>query len=86
MAKFYLYEATVAGDGPFPADMLRYDDCWPAWQDDVSAAFVGRGQRIVRVMGIRPFTVARWRSFGWRVSEARRGDKLDLYQPTEASH
>ena len=30
------YRFTVRGWGAFPTDMLRYDHCWPATQQDAS--------------------------------------------------
>lgn len=35
MIKRYHHDATIQGTVPFPIDMLRYDECWPA---DESAA------------------------------------------------
>lgn len=65
----------VAGCGQFPADMLRYDECWPA--DALSADAIAlntqdmrarESRRTVKVITHRRGpTIARWRSFGWRV-------------------
>jgi len=65
---------TVAGDGTFPFDMLRYDSCFPASSTD--AASIPRkdfgsagGMREVTLVSHsrhRP-TTARWNSFGWGV-------------------
>lgn len=71
------YEFTVTGEGPFPADMLRYDACWPRTQDDVQASFPGGPRhgvklpRAVTLRGVKPPTVGRWESFGWKVSRQR---------------
>jgi hypothetical protein len=68
----------VTGAGHFPADMLRYDCCWPA--DGTSLArmtdrpefhekrssFYDKS-RTVSLRGIRQPTAARWSSFGWTV-------------------
>lgn len=51
----------VEGSGPFPHDMLRYDEAWLRRDEP------GTGRRRVGVVGIHPPTVARWASFGWRV-------------------
>jgi hypothetical protein len=74
---------TVRGNGPFPEDMLRYDHCEPATQEDV---FWVTGRYIRELMlkarishpsivksGLFP-TKARWDSFGWGVTE--------VYKPT----
>lgn len=72
---------TVQGRGPFPVDMLRYDECWPIDADSVStiaAASPGAlsqsdpshlARRRVRLTTIRPDgpSVGRWDSFGWRM-------------------
>lgn len=75
------YEYTVSGDGAFPADMLRYDACWPRGQDDVSEAFPGgprprRGHRSVRMASHRAPTAARWASFGWLVTDQKQAKVL----------
>lgn len=67
---------TVTGRGSFPYDMLRYDSCWPARQEDT--AMLERATRrdrptgtwslILCAVGSSP-TTARWESFGWKVSE-----------------
>ncbi len=59
---------TVTGEGRFPFDMLRYDACWPARSDDVTA-LNERGQRSVRLVTNRTVTTAgRWASYGWAVT------------------
>lgn len=66
---------TVEGAGPLPLDMLRYDSCFPATEEDAATAvqYPGecKGRRriklIRRTAGLPEPTEARWRSFGWRV-------------------
>lgn len=73
--KLYFQKFTVRGSGPFPIDMLRYDYCWPATEQDSGliqcdrmTERMTRGVRISRVVeqGKVP-TDARWQSFGWTV-------------------
>lgn len=68
MREFDYREFTVKGNGMFPIDMLRYDNCWPATSED-AAKLAGRGPREV-TLGTRNRTaptVGRWPSFMWRV-------------------
>jgi hypothetical protein len=61
-------EFEVQGSGDFPADMLRYDLCWPA--DETSSGRINnrrRAQYTVKLKGLKPPTPARWASFGWKV-------------------
>ena len=78
--KFFLFRVTVAGNGTFPIDMLRYDRCCPASETDaqkISNTFLRpldrEKQRIVLVRhsvnNIGP-TVGRWASFGWAVVDS----------------
>jgi hypothetical protein len=75
MAAPKLYTFTVEGNGEFPYDMLRYDQCWPKSEaSDVykmSAHPLGnlaRTTRSVTLVSIKEKpTVARWESFGWKV-------------------
>ena len=69
----YCYEDI--GRGYFPIDMLRYDNCWPAAEDnDISlsfdcrfrAAYPEHGFRIL-ITGYNTPTVGRWNSFGYSV-------------------
>lgn len=78
--QLYISEFLVEGTGPFPVDMLRYDQCWPA--DAPSASSIlepiyveGGGERPRKVImrkvsetGVGP-TVRRWESLTWRVIE-----------------
>jgi hypothetical protein len=70
MAKQYRYRYIVQGTGPFPVDMLRYDQAWPAREGEVEAT-QARGSALerheVHVMGLALPTPARWESFGWRI-------------------
>lgn len=65
---------TVTGEGAFPFDMLRYDKCWPAWEDQSNllgtvGAFGTR--RNITLSGLKQPTVARWKSYGWEVREVQ---------------
>ena len=63
-------EFIVEGNGPFPADMLRYDRCWPADGQAAVELLEPRLQRSVRLRTgqlARDITVDRWSSFGWSV-------------------
>ncbi len=74
----YLHEATVEVGCHFPLDMLRYDSCFPATeQDSVKIAesirgFSG-GPWTVHVQALSQnkshWTPARWQSFGARLIE-----------------
>lgn len=67
--------AVVMGTGQFPVDMLRYDACWPASEEDsgiIASTFSSFGSWRVHVRR-RPlekrkdknyWTVGRWKSFG----------------------
>lgn len=69
---------TVEGGGPFPIDMLRYDQCWPRSEGEDSRAIEQSFPQGRRVTGARyrvtlvthasnrP-TGARWESFGFKV-------------------
>lgn len=74
------YEFTVEGRGEFPLDMLRYDRCWPKREsEDVGAIEKSFRQTqlgaadlyAVRLRGLREPEAARWKSFGWRVTDSR---------------
>lgn len=67
---------TVAGNGPFPMDMLRYDECWPQGAGDAAAIALDttnlRARESRRCVVLRTdrklgATIGRWRSFGWNV-------------------
>ena len=71
----------VQGTYPFPADMLRYDACWPvSTEDAVNLAETCRWDRRKNEDGSKRTrrvkllthalsapTVGRWESFGWKV-------------------
>ena len=67
---------TVTGTGRFPLDMLRYDSCWPARQDDVhnisdhGGASWGRAPSTIMLETHGEPTADRWSSFGWVVELA----------------
>ncbi len=64
----------VRGSGPFPFDMLRFDECWPVRAEDGNAMAVEPGAAPVTIRmrtraphpSTRP-TDRRWESFGWKV-------------------
>lgn len=73
----YLHTATlvIPANSVFPIDMLRYDTCWPATQDDVAKFPTEREDRPIQLdvqtvsdRKTGAFTVERWRSFGIRVT------------------
>lgn len=75
-----LYTFDVKGVATFPLDMLRFDACWPARQDDASTIgwlFSPRRNKevaethVIRLTGVQTPTAARWESFGWRVIGAQ---------------
>jgi hypothetical protein len=79
MSKTTITRFDVSGTGRFPADMLRYDRCYPVDGQSAEAIFTPeypatRGQpRTLRLYidsgsGRKP-TAARWASFGWTVTE-----------------
>lgn len=63
----------VEGDGPFPIDMLRHEQCWPAKrQDAVAIATEPRSgasyrQVVLATHNNRAPLFCRWRSKGWLV-------------------
>lgn len=69
-----LFKFTVEGSGPFPFDMLRYDQCWPATENDSAKierttrrGAHSRAETIRLASNIDRTTGARWVSFGWKV-------------------
>lgn len=70
MTRRELVDFTVQGTGPFPLDMLRFDECWPVADEDVRALEGLHFQlAIIRMRSHRGPTTGRWNSFGWRVTE-----------------
>jgi hypothetical protein len=68
---------TVNGCGPI-GDMLRYDRCCPATEEDghkLDRAIAGRRAETIRMVRFYPVggrrgpNVDRWRSFAWSVTE-----------------
>ncbi len=59
-------EFYVSGDGPFPFDMLRYDQCWPA-NESSSFILAERGMRVIEMVSNTRITPGRWESYGWRL-------------------
>ena len=79
--KFYQRSLVVIGSGEFPVDMLRRDNCVPAWQGsanliqaDRHAASRSGEPRIIELRMMlrgeeqKP-TFEEWNSFGWIVLE-----------------
>lgn len=78
----------VSGQGEFPWDMLRADECWPYGSVDANAiaARYGidppekTGKRAIRLTTMDYMTGAdrpnrkRWESFGWRVMRVFRDE------------
>ena len=65
---------TVRGRGPFPVDMLRYDQCWPVFPDDADKIRDSlmnpsyKDTREIQLNSTKSFsTDARWSSFGWYI-------------------
>jgi hypothetical protein len=70
---------TVEGGWPFPVDMLRYDVCYPATEQDSVEMATACDHRALKMssrpirrvtlntLGINRPTVGRWESFGWKV-------------------
>lgn len=74
MATCKRFTFDAVGSGTFPADMLRYDHCWPSTTE--SASEIARdwrsvarepGQRRVALSSHYPPTPARWASFSWKL-------------------
>lgn len=75
----YFTSFTVTGSGPFPMDMLRYDQAWPLTSEDaqkVTASFAdgpGFVKWEVRLSMVKRAkggpTVERWKSFCCKVTE-----------------
>lgn len=69
----------VVGSSHFPADMLRYDGCYPASSHDaveMASSWDSRSRPRERRITLRTHlegrpTEGRWESFGWKVEWAR---------------
>jgi hypothetical protein len=91
--KFFVVMLTVRGRGVFPFDMLRYDRAVPATEAD-SGLLHGDSLSPVRDVKLRAFkgaaapgydghSIARWKSFGWKVIRAEDSDAQPLYRDLE---
>ena len=67
-------KAKITSRFGFPIDMLRYDSCWPATEQD--AAAITKGFRssygvsaVVEMDAAREWAVGRWKSFGCTLEE-----------------
>lgn len=59
----YTFEVTISGS--FPFDMLRYDRCYPASENEsIKLSDDYRGVRTITLRGATPPTLERWYSFG----------------------
>lgn len=68
---------TVEGNGEFPLDMLRSDQCWPSGADNAAHIGAHYGMTDPAALGTRSIAVEtsakyvpnrqRWLSFRWRV-------------------
>jgi hypothetical protein len=73
MAKVVNYK--VAGKMMFPVDMLRYDGSYPRTETDsgviesTGGGDMPEGGHVVELQGYQRPSIARWKSFGWRVVE-----------------
>lgn len=78
----YLVEFRVRGVGPFPLDMLRYDECFPRSSEDAASIGIEHpfSLSVPREIELckyadsktgRLITTARWNSFGWQVISAQ---------------
>jgi hypothetical protein len=64
----------VSGRGRFPYDMLRYDRCWPTREFETPKLSGYSAENItIGMAGYSMPTVDRWKSFGWLVSNVRKG-------------
>jgi hypothetical protein len=72
----------VVGRTPFPVDMLRYDQAWPAREIDSiiiserGALPKGAEDRCVRLNTLKVPTLDRWAGFGWKVISSNMMDSL----------
>jgi hypothetical protein len=73
VSKILGYRYVVSGFGAFPIDMFRYDQAWPAREEDAGRIHHTSDRSefstpyVIQVRGnVRP-TIGRWSSFGWRV-------------------
>jgi hypothetical protein len=65
----------VEGDGRFPFDMLRYDQCWPASEADslrLADEWTAPRRIVLITDSVTAPTVDPWRSHGWSVVHTER--------------
>jgi len=76
---FGLFGFIVEGEGPFPTEMLCFDQCWPALEGDALKipyspprsglqTLKSRKRRTIKLIGLHTPSAERWAEFGWRVS------------------
>lgn len=58
--RFFRFEVTSAY--PFPADMLRYDRCWPA--DSITAQQIEASHDLEQNTGVVTYHLEGWSAFG----------------------
>ena len=73
-ARYYAYKFKVQGTGPFPLDMLRYDNCVVKVTADLFNRPPGENRTVEVTMfkldkNAKP-TFGRWSSFDWIVDPA----------------
>ncbi len=73
--RVHMFLFTVEGSGRFPTDMLRYDACWPAHENEARSLADGSDDQGRRTITLRRAAVnmsgptkRRWESFGWTVT------------------
>lgn len=92
-----MHQYTVTGSSPFPMDMLRHDQAWPAdqlaWMVILASHAVGhvgtspRPAASVSLCGNLPPTLDRWASFHWIVKpETVRSEDPAPYGQNDARH
>lgn len=75
--RMYSVRFFVRGAGDFPFDMLRYDSCFPVYENEARSMAEKHELRTVELEQRRMVgsptgpTVGRWESFGWRASLSR---------------
>jgi hypothetical protein len=79
MASYKLYSYKVIGRGYFPADMLRYDCCWPDSPETVDKMLrtpendetCFYKDRTILMTSIQKPRIERWNSVGWMVIDVK---------------
>lgn len=77
----WIYRFKVKVHLPFPIDMLRYDECFPASQDDSAKMSSDSGVKEISLIHYHSSkywnpTILRWRSFTCEVIEIEKPLKL----------